>query len=351
MMDVYAYYYPGFYQDDYRITGTEWNVLKKALPRNKDHYQPRVPVNGYYDQADLQTCKEQIQLAQKYGINGFMICYYWDFESSKPIMNKPLDCLMDALIGTNFKFNLMWVLRLPHKELPIKNGDFGKYSNHPWFKKRIQLFFRDENFINSVNKISQHPNYRLDKDRKPFFQIYSVSELLLLHGKEETKNILNIFNNYHLQGVCGRDDEWIGEAEKLKLNSVTSYVTLVNFNSNKSILKHSECVNNQAIVWENIINATNVPYYPSVSSGWDASPRGEFIKNFQLKKFPWSPIVIDANPSDFYLNLKNAVETFSKNNVDLHIASWNEWSEGHYIEPDLKYGTQFLEKIKIINTK
>ena len=28
------------------------------------------------------------------------------------------------------------------------------------------------------------------------------------------------------------------------------------------------------------------------------------------------------------------------------VKSWNEWGEGNYLEPDLKYGRQFLETLK-----
>ena len=28
------------------------------------------------------------------------------------------------------------------------------------------------------------------------------------------------------------------------------------------------------------------------------------------------------------------------------LKSWNEWGEGNYIEPDLKFGKQFLEVLK-----
>ena len=30
------------------------------------------------------------------------------------------------------------------------------------------------------------------------------------------------------------------------------------------------------------------------------------------------------------------------------IASWNEWSEGHYLEPDQRYGYRYLVSIKTI---
>ena len=30
----------------------------------------------------------------------------------------------------------------------------------------------------------------------------------------------------------------------------------------------------------------------------------------------------------------------------IFLRSWNEWAEGNYVEPDLKYGHGFLEAIK-----
>jgi hypothetical protein len=30
----------------------------------------------------------------------------------------------------------------------------------------------------------------------------------------------------------------------------------------------------------------------------------------------------------------------------IFIKSWNEWAEGNYLEPDMKYGKGFLETLK-----
>jgi hypothetical protein len=158
-MKVFAYYYPGFFDDEYRISGSEWNVVKSAKPRNERHYQPRIPVGGYYNQCNPDNCKAQIELAMQYGINGFMICYYWDFESSQPIMNQPLENLMEVIKDFDFEFNLMWVLRLPHRNLPIENGDYGNYNNHPWFKQRIQPYRKDPRFEAEIKRIKQEAVY------------------------------------------------------------------------------------------------------------------------------------------------------------------------------------------------
>ncbi|MBT6045278.1 MAG: hypothetical protein HOG49_00520, partial [Candidatus Scalindua sp.] len=39
--------------------------------------------------------------------------------------------------------------------------------------------------------------------------------------------------------------------------------------------------------------------------------------------------------------------TKKSNNPQLSfIASWNEWSEGHYLEPDKRFGTAWLEAVR-----
>ncbi len=346
-MEIYTYYYPGFFDDNYRVTGSEWKLIQQAKPRNKVHYQPRIPADGYYEQNNLEQCKAQISLAQKYGIRGFMICYYWDFETSSPVMHEVLEQMMKAMEGTTFEFNIMWVLRLPHRILPIEEGSYGKYHNHPWFKKRIQSYRKDPRFLNEIKRITSHPNYRKDSEGRALLQLYSLSELLDLHGAE-VNTLLEDFNGFHLQGVCGRSDEWIADASRIGIHSLTSYVTLVDFNSPKVLLKHATCVAEQSTVWSNIQQQTSIPFYPSVATGWDASPRGAHLQGFKIKKFPWAPVVIDSNPIDFKKNMEMASQWAKNKHVDIHVASWNEWSEGHYLEPDLRHGTAYLEELLCI---
>lgn len=344
-MKIFAYYYPGYYNDNYRLTGTEWNSVKSCEARSNHHYQPRVPLDGYYDQSQFDVAKKQILTAINYGIDGFMVCCYWDFETQKPIMDEPLKQLLKASEGLDFEINLMWVLRLPHKELPISFGNFGKYSNHPWFIKRIQSYKYDQQFIDYIRLIAQHPNYRKDSLGKPLLQVYSVSEIVD-DSMEAMQQVSRDLNTFHLQGICGRNDDWISNSAEIGLDSISSYVTLVDFNTKKNLLSHKECVEDQKNVWKHILAQTTVPFYPSISSGWDASARGSFVKGFKVNKFPWAPIVKNANPTDFFTNLELVKSYFPLEELEIHIASWNEWSEGHYIEADEKFGYGFLEAVK-----
>jgi len=79
--------------------------------------------------------------------------------------------------------------------------------------------------------------------------------------------------------------------------------------------------------------------YPCVIPNWDNTPRsgtnGTVFKN--------------ATPSLFQEQLKRAVKRVSvlpENKKFIFVKAWNEWAEGNYLEPDLQYGTQFLEVIQ-----
>jgi hypothetical protein len=80
-------------------------------------------------------------------------------------------------------------------------------------------------------------------------------------------------------------------------------------------------------------------YYPSVMPNWDNTPRSG-------KR---GVIFHNSTPEHFDRLLKDAAEIvkdYPDDNKIIFIKSWNEWAEGNHIEPDLKWGCQYLEKIK-----
>jgi hypothetical protein len=72
---------------------------------------------------------------------------------------------------------------------------------------------------------------------------------------------------------------------------------------------------------------------------WDNTPRS-------ARK---GMVVVDSSPELFEQQLRRALmkEVCSDHEFKLVvIKSWNEWAEGNHIEPDAKYGRQWLEAVK-----
>lgn len=88
--------------------------------------------------------------------------------------------------------------------------------------------------------------------------------------------------------------------------------------------------------WENV--------YPSVLPQWDRTPRAGNSEG----------VYINATPENFQKHMEDAVELIKEKQDEhkiLFIRSWNEWGEGNYVEPDLKYGHGFLTAIKKASNK
>jgi hypothetical protein len=84
--------------------------------------------------------------------------------------------------------------------------------------------------------------------------------------------------------------------------------------------------------------ASNIEYFPCIVPGWDNTPRygkaGE--------------VLTDATPELFQLQVREAIRRVKDKPPEhklIFVRAWNEWAEGNYIEPDIKYGRGFLEAI------
>jgi hypothetical protein len=80
-------------------------------------------------------------------------------------------------------------------------------------------------------------------------------------------------------------------------------------------------------------------YLPTIIPNWDHSPRS---KTNAL-------ILHDSTPEYFEQHFKQVIGELTKKSLNRQLAfikSWNEWAEGNYLEPDLKYGKRYLDVIK-----
>lgn len=86
----------------------------------------------------------------------------------------------------------------------------------------------------------------------------------------------------------------------------------------------------------------NIDYkrYPCLTPQWDNSPRRVDSKFYAL---------INSTPEKFKYWLRSVFTSFVPYSTEenfIFINAWNEWAEGNYLEPDTRWGTQYLEAIR-----
>ena len=87
-------------------------------------------------------------------------------------------------------------------------------------------------------------------------------------------------------------------------------------------------------------NTHGLPYIPHVSVGWDCNARF----------FGPMPAIIKENTPEQIEAAFRAAKEFLEKRPELPrlitVNSWNEWTEGSYLQPDAQYGYGYLEAIR-----
>lgn len=355
MITLAAYYYPGWHK---KGKLSEWNIIKTAKPYFEGHHQPKKPLLGYLDDSLASTLKTQTTLAQSYGIDSFIFDWYW--KNSEIQLEKSVKTF--TKISTTMKFALMWTWKIPRKKLPLEEKDILN-DHYRWINTS------KDDFLNLLTYCNEHyfnkKNY-WQIDGKPYFVMYCAEGFLHKLGAEKLSEMLTAgrkflvkkgFGGLHVVGaiahLSNKNPEDLPSYKALGFDALTGYNFLPDFHSKKILQDYAELSDIAKLNWDKIMNESKLPYTPSISLGWDATPKG--IRLTDLSKatsFPWMPIVINSSPDNFGKNLENGFEFIKKENHKIiHLCAWNEWSEGAHLEPENKYGLKFLEKVMEIKNK
>lgn len=81
--DISCFYFPNYHSGDkhneqwHGKGWSEWELMKVARPRFKENDQPKVPLWGYEDEADVRVMEKKIKTAADYGITNMIFDWYW----------------------------------------------------------------------------------------------------------------------------------------------------------------------------------------------------------------------------------------------------------------------------------
>jgi hypothetical protein len=133
-------------------------------------------------------------------------------------------------------------------------------------------------------------------------------------------------------------------------DSVTSYVWVHNVPMETyPTVSYPEYALRAEKDWTKYREQFDVPYFPNVSMGWDSSPRTVQSDVHANIGYPHTPILVGNTPDEFRKSLLAVSKFLEESGTTppiLTVNSWNEWTEGSYIEPDSVYGMQYLEAIR-----
>jgi len=365
---VAVYYFPQYHRDPrndrwHGAGWTEWELVRAATPRFPGHQQPKVPLWGYEDEADPTVAARKIEAAAGHAIDTFIYDWYW--YDGAPFLNGALDAgFLGAPNNDQLKFALMWanhdwVSLFPRAHDAIPRLMAPGAASRPQFEAAVEYII--EHYL-------AHPSYwRIDG--KPYFSIYELMTLMRgLGGLEATRRALDWFRervqaalgcDLHLNAIVWGIQILPGETiltdpralvQALGFDSTTSYVWMHHISMDSfPAIPYPAYAERAARDWQRLASAYGVPYYPNVSMGWDSSPRTAQGDPFDpAPGYPYTGVLVENTPAAFERALAQARDFLQRQPPAqriLTINSWNEWTEGSYLEPDTIYGLAYLEAI------
>ena len=372
MAKVYCYYFPNWHSDDrnekWHGTGwTEWEVVKCATPRFEGHKQPKIPLWGYEDESDPIAMTKKIDAAADYGIDGFIFDWYWPdggmyrqkcLENGflkAPNSNKLEFGIMlcnhhASLAHPTNRFNISQIAE-PCVITPERFEEITDYCTENYFGRENYMKV-DGKIMFSVFNISKFVDDMGGVD-KAAEGIKNLREKVAAAGLGEVHFAAVDGSAMFLAGSEKTDDTYAKINEVAKKLTIDSWCTHLNGGMRDigtfPTVDYRKWIEYWPGIYEEKSNGYDVSYNPCISSGWDSSPRTVSSEVYENIGYPFCAVAVNNTPENFGIALENAkhfVESDVSTAKFITISSWNEWTEGSYLEPDSQYGYGYLEALK-----
>lgn len=351
---IIAFYLPQYHptQDNNEWWGkgfTEWTNVAKAKPLFRGHYQPKIPADlGFYDLRLPEVREQQAVLAKEAGVTGFCYYHYW-FGEGKQELELPFNEVIDKG-EPDFPFCLCWANESWYKKL--WNKDSSMRDGSKMLIEQQYLGYKDnENHFYSLLKAFRDPRY-IKVDGKLLFMIYkplafdNVDKFIIQWNKLAKENDLN---GFHFVGYTLFADSEYDKIKSLGFDAICSCRLNRDihrglkwaFRKGMSLItKVPRREDYKKAIKRLVTNKEeDEDIYPTMIPNWDHTPRSGANGG----------VFVNSTPDLFE---KHAIEVLSKlkgkkgDHKIAFIKSWNEWGEGNYMEPDLRFGHGYIDALK-----
>jgi len=352
---IAAYVYPGWHpiaeRDESFYAGfTEWDLVYPSRPRFDGHVQPRLPRDGRYDDRDSVDVERRVRLATAYGVDALIYGFFWC--RGKRVFQSALDDgFLGAPVGGEVPFAVMWANRMPRRVLPVRRTEAPVIEAFRLVPSDLDDFVTLVAYV--AERYFSRPNY-LRVDGKLYFSIFDSTFFVRGLGRDAARRAITAarawLQDHGYDDLClvaiDPAEDVIADVREIGFDGVSHYVFLPEWKG-PQLQDYATLAAQRATEWARFTTASGLPYSPSVSPGWDASPRAaDFAEIGAVRphKYPWSPVITGEHPDLFAEAARRAVRHAGDGLV--MVASLNEWSEGHYLEPDTRFGLGWLEALR-----
>jgi Glycosyltransferase WbsX len=331
---------------------SEWTNVARARPLFRGHSQPHLPGElGFYDLRLAETRIAQADLARAYGVEAFCYWHYW-FAGSR-LLERPFAEVL-ASGQPDFPFCLAWANQ---SWTGIWYGAPGRVLKEQTYPGVADY---KEHFYAVLPALTDRRYLRVGTE--PLFAVYRPEDL------PDTHEFIGTWRDLaRREGLSGiyfvgftDDPEWVAtEAgfEASVLHSFSGAARPVRRRANEKVakrlkrltpklpssaltLRHQPTVYDYAeLTLEHVFGAgLRDDQHPCLLPNWDNTPRSGRR----------GLVLHGATPALFGRQVASTLDLIAARPPEtrfLFIKSWNEWAEGNHLEPDQRFGRQWLEAL------
>jgi lipopolysaccharide biosynthesis protein len=343
---VLPFYLPQFHpipeNDRWWGTGfTEWTNVSAARPVFAGHHQPKVSRDmGFYDLRLDLVREQQVDLARRHGVSGFMYYYYW--FAGKRMLQLPLEQL--AAGDGDFPFCIMWANENWTRRWDGRSDDvlIGQdYDKVP-----------AESFIDDILPFLLDDRY-LKVDGRPLLSVYRPGQMADFPAVVKAWRKRAAEHNLELHvvsvDVAKEFDALEGTPDEAGLdglmgfpphNCLWSWLPQEGLGVDRrftgNLLSYRDLVQDAE---KRLARGVDDGSFPGVMVTFDNTARRQWN----------SDLWFGSNPYTFRRWLAAAVRAVAHREAServVFINAWNEWAEGAVLEPSDRFGSTFLLAVR-----